>query len=225
MSEIVPESPIRVFLLLENRLLREALDRLLRKRPDMLVVGRGGREECSSEILVETHCDVLVLDFLDSNWLPASLRCRMGAAALRSLMIAMSGDFQPFLTAVRGGVTGYLLKDAATSEVVAAVRSTFRGEAVCPGKLCGSLFQYVSHMAKAHSAPLPSTRPDLTLRQKQLVALIANGLTNKEIAARLNLSEFTIRNHVHRILKQVDAESRSQAVETILSHGYSLNSI
>jgi DNA-binding NarL/FixJ family response regulator len=63
-------------------------------------------------------------------------------------------------------------------------------------------------------------RPDLTMRQQQLMALVAKGLTNKEIAFHLNLSEFTVRNHIHRILKQVDAVSRSEAVEAIRAHGY-----
>jgi DNA-binding NarL/FixJ family response regulator len=66
-------------------------------------------------------------------------------------------------------------------------------------------------------------KPDLTLRQQQLVSLVAKGLTNKEIAARLNLSEYTVRNHIHRILKQVDAESRSEAVETIRAFGYTIS--
>jgi DNA-binding NarL/FixJ family response regulator len=67
------------------------------------------------------------------------------------------------------------------------------------------------------------SRPDLTLRQQELVGLVAKGLTNKEIASRLNLSEFTVRNHIHRILKQVDAGSRSEAVETIRAYGYSIS--
>jgi len=67
-------------------------------------------------------------------------------------------------------------------------------------------------------------RPDLTIRQQQLMVLVAKGFTNKEIASRLNLSEFTVRNHMHRILKQVDAASRSEAVETIRAHGYSISS-
>jgi two-component system response regulator DesR len=67
------------------------------------------------------------------------------------------------------------------------------------------------------------SKPDLTLRQQQLVSLVAKGLTNKEIASHLNLSEFTVRNHIHRILKQVDAGSRSEAVETIRAHGYSIS--
>ena len=64
----------------------------------------------------------------------------------------------------------------------------------------------------------------LTLRQQQLTALVAKGLTNKEIAARLNLSEYTVRNHIYRIMKQVDARSRSRAVQMILSSGYSFSS-
>jgi two-component system response regulator DesR len=68
------------------------------------------------------------------------------------------------------------------------------------------------------------SKPDLTLRQQQLVTLVAKGLTNKEIASHLNLSEFTVRNHIHRILKQVDAGSRSEAVETIRAYGYAISS-
>jgi len=66
------------------------------------------------------------------------------------------------------------------------------------------------------------TKPSLTLRQQQLVALVAKGLTNKEIASQLNLSGFTVRNHIHRILRQVNARSRSEAVETIRAHGYAI---
>jgi len=77
----------------------------------------------------------------------------------------------------------------------------------------------VDEIPVKRSAP----RPDLTLRQQQLMTLVAKGLTNKGIASRLNLSEFTVRKHIHRILKQVDAGSRSEAVETIRGHGYAIN--
>jgi DNA-binding NarL/FixJ family response regulator len=79
-------------------------------------------------------------------------------------------------------------------------------------------------MAKEMPLQHAPSKPDLTLRQQQLVALVAKGLTNKEIASHLNLSQFTVRNHIHRILKQVDAESRSEAVETIRAFGYSISS-
>jgi DNA-binding CsgD family transcriptional regulator len=117
-----------------------------------------------------------------------------------------------------------LLPDASASDVVAAVRAVFRGEAVCPPQLCSMLFRCVAQTAKEMPQQNPASKPDLTLRQQQLVSLVAKGLTNKEIASHLNLSEFTVRNHIHRILQQVDAESRSEAVETIRAHGYAISS-
>lgn len=125
---------------------------------------------------------------------------------------------------MRRGVTGFLLKEASVSEVLAAVRSTFGGAAVCPAELCAHLFQHILQSAKRRPARKTIKRPDLTFRQQQLVCLVAKGLTNKEIASRLNISEHTVKNHLRRIMKRVDAENRSRAVEAIRSHGYSLNS-
>ncbi len=103
------------------------------------------------------------------------------------------------------------------------MRAVFRGEAVCAPQLCITLFRYVARMAREMPVQSSNSRSDLTLRQQQLVALVAKGLTNKEIASHLNLSEFTVRNHIHRILKQVDAGSRGEAVEAIRAGGYSIS--
>ena len=131
----------------------------------------------------------------------------------------MDAGAEQFLVAVRSVVMGYLLKEASASDVVGAVRAVFRGEAVCPPQLCSSLFRFVARTSREMPIQGSAPRPDLTLRQQQLVTLVAKGLTNKEIASHLNLSEFTVRNHIHRILKQVDAGSRSEAVETIRAYG------
>jgi DNA-binding NarL/FixJ family response regulator len=119
---------------------------------------------------------------------------------------------------------GYLLNDTSAADLVAAVRAVYRGEAVCPPQLCSSLFRFVAHVVEQMPVKRAGPRPDLTMRQQQLVALVAKGLTNKEIASRLNLSEFTVRNHIHRILKQVDAGSRSEAVDVIRASGYTIAS-
>jgi DNA-binding NarL/FixJ family response regulator len=217
-------SLIRVFLLIENRLLRQALPRLLRKRSDLLVVGQSGHSEAASCQVLDAQCDVLITDSFQTSWLPVSIaRGRAGQTALKAVLIGMESDEDQFMAAVRSGVTGYLLKDASASDIVAAVRAVFRGEAVCPPELCFTLFQFVAHTVREISVQGPAPRPDLTLRQQQLVGLVAKGLTNKEIASRLSLSEFTVRNHIHRILKQVDAGSRSKAVETIRAYGYAIS--
>ena len=212
----------RVFLLIENRLLRESLVRLLRKRPDLNIVGQSSRTESIPTELSDSRCDVVLVDqfhtmcppaapLLDNQWVPVGIHV---------VLIGMEEDEEQFVRAVRAGVTGYLLKDASAGDVIAAVRAVTRGEAVCPPRLCLSLFRLVA--AEMHETPMQrvEAKSGLTFRQQQLVSLVAKGLTNKEIASKLNLSEFTVRNHIHRIMKQVDADSRQEAVETIRASGY-----
>jgi DNA-binding NarL/FixJ family response regulator len=224
-NEIVPSFSIRVFLMIENRLLRESLIRLLRKRSDLVVVGHDGPADASICQVLETEVDVLVIDSFQTTWPAAKIaRETGGQAALKAILIGMEPDEEQFMAAVRSGVMGYLLNDTSAADLVAAVRAVYRGEAVCPPQLCSSLFRFVAHVVEQMPVKRAGPRPDLTMRQQQLVALVAKGLTNKEIASRLNLSEFTVRNHIHRILKQVDAGSRSEAVDVIRASGYTIAS-
>jgi len=223
-SEAVPCSSIRVFLMMENRLLREALIRLLRKRSDLVVVGHDGPADPTACQVLDTQFDVLLIDSFQTTWPVAkSARESGGQAAYKAVLIGMEPDEELFMAAVRSGVMGYLLKDASASDLVAAVRAVYGGEAVCPPQLCSALFRFVAHMIEEIPVKRSAPRPDLTMRQQQLMAHVARGLTNKEIASQLNLSEFTVRNHIHRILKQVDASSRSEAVQTIRAHGFPIS--
>lgn len=222
-AQVACDFPVRIFMVLENRLLREAMARIFRKLSDLLVVGSDRKESCCPQKILESQCNVVVLDFLDLDWVKLTRDPEnAGHAQPRLLLVGMDGEFEQFLAAVRAGVTSYLLKDASREEVISAVRSTSRGLAICPPALFATLLQYVFSTANRRPAQDLAGRPLLTLRQQRLTALIAKGWTNKEIASHLNLSEYTVRNHVHRIMKQVDAASRSQAVERILSHGYAL---
>jgi two-component system, NarL family, nitrate/nitrite response regulator NarL len=222
-SEIVPSSSIRVFLMMENRLLREALIRLFRKRSDLVVVDHDGPAETTTGQVLATPFDVLVIDSFQVMWPAAKIaRETGGRPGFKAILIGMEPDEELFIAAVRSGVMGYLLNDASASDLVAAVRAVYRGEAVCPPQLCSALFRFVAHVVDEVPVKRSTPRPDLTLRQQQLIALVAKGLTNKEIASQLNLSEFTVRNHIHRILKQVDSGSRSEAVETIRAHGFAI---
>lgn len=224
MGACVPCELVRVFLLIENRLLREALVRLLRKRADFIVVGQSGQTDLAIQDMLQVNCDVLVVGSFQFSWVAATLALESARQpSVKVVLIGMEDDENQFMPMVRAGVTGYLLKDASASDVVNAVRAVFRGEAVCPPQLCSRLFQFVAQTPReVHTRGIPS-KPDLTLRQQQLVALVAKGLTNKEIASRLNLSEFTVRNHIHRILKQLDAETRSEAVDVVRASGYMIS--
>jgi len=224
MTDCVPSSSIRAFLLIENRLLREALVRLFRKRSDLGVVGHASPTDESPLGIFESECNILVGDSFLPARLPGSFSAKGGMPdGCKIILVGMESGEEQFIAAVRSGVTGYLLQDASASDVVAAVRAVFRGEAVCPRQLCSVLFRLVAQMSADITLQNSPPRPDLTLRQQQLVTLVAKGLTNKEIASHLNLSEFTVRNHIHKILKQVDAGSRSEAVQTIRAYGYSIS--
>jgi len=224
MNDYVPGSSIRVFLLVENRLLREALVRLFRKRADLLVVGQSSLTDEALHPILGSESDVLVGDSFLPGGALSILSANAGMPpACKILLVGMGSDEEQFLAAVRSGIAGFLLQEASASDVVNAVRAVFRGESVCPPQMCSALFRFVARTARNLPLRNSDSKPDLTLRQQQLVTLVAKGLTNKEIASHLNLSEFTVRNHIHRILKQVDAGSRSEAVETIRAYGYSIS--
>ena len=125
----------------------------------------------------------------------------------------MGDDPEVFLDCVRAGAVGYFLEDASAAEVVSGVQAVAQGFAICPPQLSMALFKAFSKQWTS----LPNARIKLELgltrRQQQLIPLVAQGLTNKEIAAQLNLSEGTIKNHIHEILRRVGASDRLQVVD------------
>jgi DNA-binding NarL/FixJ family response regulator len=104
-------------------------------------------------------------------------------------------------------------------DVVAAVRAVAQDEAACPPRLCFSLFKYVSREWNLVPNIRVKVRLGLTRRQQQLIPLVAQGLTNKEIASHLLLSEQTIKNHIHRMMQRVGAEDRLAIVEMVRMQG------
>lgn len=210
---------IRVFLLIGNRLLRDTLFRLFRKPADLSIVGQSSPSVTPSTDVQIAVCDVILTDSIPASGGTSDDTSPSASLRAEVLLVGMEDDEEQFLTAVRAGSSGYLLKDASAADVLSAVRSISRGEAVCPPRLCMSLFKWIADETRGLRRDSDS-RPSLTIRQQQLVSLVARGLTNKEIASELNLSEFTVKNHLHRIMKQVDADSRHQAVESARAHGY-----
>jgi len=198
-----------VFLLAENRLLREALVRLLANKSDIRVVGANAYSPEVHAEIIATRPNIILLDSSGLFFSNARLICTLHAAIpnVRVVMVDMEPEEKTFLRAVREGVVGYILKDASATEVAATIRAVAAGEAVCPSSLSLVLFRSVSQTV----APLPlSGRADLGLsrREIQLVELLRERLTNKEIASRLNLSEQTVKNYVHRILRKLGAPNR-----------------
>lgn len=203
------ERPIRVFILSDNRLFREALTRIFSKKSDIETLRSRDFAADAAEEIVNSDTDVLVLDsaqFLSAE--STGLTNHPRGQQIKIVMVAMKEDEALFLEAVRRGVCGYVPKDASAIDVVNAIRAVAQGEAVCPPRLCKHLFDYVAQLPNDLPPGEPERAAGLTRREEQLIPLIDQGLTNKEIAAQLNLSEKTIKNHIHRILRKVGAENR-----------------
>ena len=219
-----PPSLAAVFLLAENRLLREALLRVLSKKDNIEVVGSGGYGADVLDRIISANANIVVLDSV------ASILSERGVvrelhrfnAAIRVVMVGMEPEASVFLNIVQAGAVGYVLKDASAMEVTRTIRAVAAGEAVCPSSLSGALFQWVVR----HKPTLPSLHAraglGLSRREQQLVGLIKRGLTNKEMANQLNLSEQTIKNHVHRMLRKMGAPDRLSIVAACQDFSFSL---
>lgn len=206
-----------VLVLCSNRLLRESVARIIGKKTDFQIAfSRAGsdRPDRVRREIAEKSADVIVVDSL--QFLQEAPCSEFGGARHRNyLLVAMEDDQKRFLTAIRLGALGYVLQDASALEVVNAVRSVAQGEGVCPPRYVKLLYDYF--MVRTAGSPNSHVRSQvgLTRREQQLIPLIERGMTNKEIASHLNLSEQTVKNHVHRILQKVGVGDRLSVVEAV----------
>lgn len=214
---------VSVFLLAQNRLLREALSRILTKKNDISVVGACALSDAPAVQILSTSPDVVVIEGFTTNPVHTDFvrQVRQSLPEVKLLMIGMDSDTQHFLQAIRVGAMGYVVKDASAFEVVAAVRTVASGGAVCSTELCSFLFQYAAQQGQLPNYHARSTL-GLTNREQQLVGFIARGFTNKEIAGELQLAEQTIRNHIHRMLKKLGATHRLAVVDICRIEGISV---
>ena len=210
---------ISVFLLAENRLLREALARVLDNKNDIRVVAAVAFDPKVTERVSELCPQILALDcsVFERIGLDMVASIRSVVLDIRILLVGMDSDKETFLRCVHAGVSGYVLKEASANEVAAAVRSVANNGATCPPKFYAALFEQIANPCSQLYRGKSQLR--LTRREQQLVKMISQGLSNKEIANQLNLSEQTVKNHVHRILRKLCASDRLSAVEVCRVEG------
>ena len=215
------EAAAAVFLLAENRLLREALLRILSKKDDIHVVGSGAFGLGVFEQILATKANVVVLDSVSPVLAEHGVVHKLHHLnpAIKVVMVGMEAEECIFLRVVQAGALGYVLKDASALEVAQTIRAVAGGEAVCPATLSVALFRWVAQRRPVLPSLHLKNSLGLSRREQQLAGLIQQGLTNKEIASRLNLSEQTVKNHVHRMLRKLGAPDRLSIVEACRHEG------
>ena len=207
------EKKLRVLVLCENRLARESIARILEKKSDIQVAAARAVTAISKDEIAESSADVIVLDSLHLLLQDQMLLLKQDERTIKCILIAMADEPKHFLKAIRYGVAGYVLQDASAADVVSAIRAVGRGEAICPPQYTRVLFDYVALRTSEFSRSRARSSTGLTSREQQLIPLIERGLTNKQIATNLNLSEQTVKNHVHRILGKLGVTDRLEVSE------------
>jgi two-component system, NarL family, nitrate/nitrite response regulator NarL len=216
------EPRARVYIAAENRLLREALSRMLTRQEDIDVVGLNCTGPFRVEGLLEERVDILLLTSRGSLAEDIFLirQARLTAPAVRILLVGMTEDETEFFQYVRAGVRGYLPRNASADDVLEAMKAVQAGGAVCPGPLCAVLFRFFEREATSVHSASNHLGLGLTRREQQIVPLIAQGLTNKEIANQFCLSEQTVKNHLYRMKRKVGAGDRFEIVHLCRTQGF-----
>ena len=219
--------PIRVAIVDDQHLVRSGFAMLINSQPDLEVVGEAANGQEALRTRAVTRADVIMMDVrmpgMDGIEATRRILADSGTAAggaagdvLPRIVVLTTFDLDEYaLSAIQAGASGFLLKDAPPEELLEAIRTVHRGDAVIAPSTTRRLLDHVAPMLRrpspaqdVHAAAVAR----LTPREHEVFELIAQGLSNPEIALKLFLSEATVKTHVGRILAKLEARDRVQAV-------------
>ncbi|HSD85106.1 MAG TPA: response regulator transcription factor [Anaerolineae bacterium] len=208
-------STIRVLLVDDHAIVREGLHMLLAEEADIEVVGEAPNGKAALTLAADLHPDVVLMDLVmpEMDGLEAMQRLRELCPASHILVLTSFTDDQRVRAAIRAGATGYLLKDVLRPELVRAIRDAAQGRPTLHPEAQQHLMQQLAE-------PLESSLLEaLTGRERDVLRLIAQGQSNKEISATLHLTEGTIKGYVSAILSKLEVADRTQAALYAVKHG------
>lgn len=202
--------PITVLVAEDHPVFRDGLRVVLEAAPDIQVVAFVSSGEEAVRAACDLQPDVVVMDLRlpGINGIEATREIAAASPHIRVLVLTMFEDDESVFSAMRAGARGYLLKDADQTDVVRAVHSVASGEAVFGPVIAERLLGHFSRSPLSTTAPFPQ----LTEREREVLALLARGLSNSVIAERLDISLKTVRNHVSNVFTKLQVEDRAQAI-------------
>jgi DNA-binding NarL/FixJ family response regulator len=207
---------IRVMLVDDQVLLRTGFRMVLQAQPDMEVVAEAGDGAEALEVLRSAKVDVVLMDVRmpRMDGVEATRRiCGTGTEGAPRVLILTTFDLDEYaFSALKAGASGFMLKDVPPNELLGAIRAVHSGDAVVAPSTTRRLLDRFTPMLPSATAPAVGVVDRLTEREREVLLLVAQGLSNGEIAAKLVLSEATVKTHVGRILTKLGLRDRVQAV-------------
>ncbi len=222
MTEMQPDgkAPVTIVLIDDHAILRQGLRSLLEREHDLQVVGEASSPGEALAVVEQTRPTIVLLDMKlspasDSEGLSLCARLTKQYPGLGVLVLSTFVDDALVVSAIQHGACGYVVKDVDTVELVRAIRLVAQN---------GSAFDSRSAAAMMRSIHAPQVRSPLTERELSVLRLVASGLSNRGIGARLYLSETTVKFHVRNLMRKLDAASRAEAVYKATKAGLDLTS-
>jgi DNA-binding NarL/FixJ family response regulator len=212
--------PIRVLLADDQRVVREGLGTLLGLLPGIEVVGTAADGNEALALAMQLRPDVVLMDLRmpRCDGIEATRRLREHDAGIKVLVLTTYADDRSVIDALRAGARGYLTKDAGSAEIREALERVTRGQPAIDPAVQQHLLDVITASGPG-AEPAPQFPGGLTAREAEVLALIARGLSNTEIASRLMVSETTVKSHINHLFAKTGVRDRAQAVTYAYQHG------
>ena len=205
--------PIRVIIVDDQELFRRGLTMLMDSEPGLEVVGEAGDGATGIELASSVAPDVVLLDVRmpKVSGIEACVAIKEAVPSAKIIILTVSDEEADLYEAVKSGASGYLLKDVPGEEIADGLRAVQSGQSLISPSMASTLLSEFATMIKKHEQVPTALVPRLTERELQVLKLVARGMANKAIAAKLFISENTVKNHVRNILEKLQLHSRMEA--------------
>jgi DNA-binding NarL/FixJ family response regulator len=205
-------SPVKIVIVDDHEVVRHGLRSLLGLEPDFRVVGEAGSaaEAVSAVERLKPHIVLLDVKLPDASGLDACRRLLASASHLRILVLSSYAEDAAVVGAVQSGAHGYVLKDIRTDDLIRAIRTVTEGQGYLDPRIAQQALHWIR--MRSRTGPQSNQRPQLSPQERLIVPLLAEGKTNKEIAAQLSLSDKTVKNYLANIFEKLHVRRRTEAV-------------
>jgi len=204
---------IRLFICDDHNLFRQGIRKLFELEPDVKIVGEANNGEELLAMLKKAGPDVILMDIgmPKMDGVTATYKVKKILPHAKIIILTVFEDEPHIFQAIKAGAIGYLLKDVSFEELMGAIRSVYKGEALIQPSVATKVLKEFAMLDKRKIKEGDQFYSDLTEREKEILRLIALGGTNKEIAAKLDISEKTVKNHISNIFQTLHVNNRTQA--------------
>lgn len=218
-------APIAIVLIDDNRLLREGMAAMIHTQPGFRVLVASADVDEALEKVREARPDVVLLDFglADHDSLSLTVSVHAEVPSARVIVMGLMPVQEDVADYVRAGASGFIMKDASFEEFFETIRAVAAGAEVLPTALTTSLFTQIALNAPVENTAKVLESVKLTSREHEVIDLLGEGMSNKEIAVRLNIAVHTVKSHVHNVLEKLALHSRLEVAAFSHAGGGSRN--